>query len=124
MLWKRNTIKIINKQVTVYFVNKTYYGFVDEDIESINGSILNSSKNVLLKKDQEFEYKNINLNNQKVFYAYPKDYGLLTDIRDGNGYLMLNSYIRSEIIFGNIIYYVYLMANATTINGLKQAFKR
>ena len=116
--------KIINKQVTVYFVNKTYYGFVDEDIESINGSILNSSKNVLLKKDQEFEYKNINLNNQKVFYAYPKDYGLLTDIRDGNGYLMLNSYIRSEIIFGNIIYYVYLMANATTINGLKQAFKR
>ena len=78
----------------------------------------------MLKKDQEFEYKNINLNNQKVFYAYPKDYGLLTDIRDGNGYLMLNSYIRSEIIFGNIIYYVYLMANATTINGLKQAFKR
>lgn len=64
----------------------------------------------------------INLNNQKLAYAYPKYFGALTGIKDINNFEYLGSYTRTELSIGGVGYYVYTLTNPITITGLKQIF--
>lgn len=64
----------------------------------------------------------ISVTNGKIVYAYPKSYGVLTSVKDGNNFEVLGSYTRSEITINNVAYYVYLLTNPVTASGVKQIF--
>ena len=55
---------------------------------------------------------------QKVVYAYPKSFGALSSIKDGNNLDMFNDFTCEEKnVYGNINHYVYTLNNATTNKG-------
>lgn len=62
------------------------------------------------------------LTNQRLVYAYPKSYGALTDVRDGNNFSTLNAYTRTELQIGGVDYYVYAMTSPVTASGVKQIY--
>ena len=64
----------------------------------------------------------ISVTNGKIVYAYPKSYGVLTSVKDGNNFEVLGSYTRSEITINSVAYYVYLLTNPVTASGVKQIF--
>ena len=60
--------------------------------------------------------------NDIIVYAYPKSYGALTSVKDGNNFEVLGSYTRSEVTIDSIVYYVYVLTNPVTASGVKQIF--
>ena len=62
------------------------------------------------------------LTNQRLVYAYPKSYGALTDVRDGNNFSTLNAYTRTELQIGGVDYYVYAMTTPVTATDVKQIY--
>lgn len=59
----------------------------------------------------------------KIALAYPKDFGALTSVKDGNGYEVLSSYTRSEVNVNGIQYYCYLLTVPVTASGATQIYK-
>lgn len=59
----------------------------------------------------------------KIALAYPKDFGTLTSVKDGNGYEVLSSYTRSEVSVNGIQYYCYLLTVPVTASGVTQIYK-
>lgn len=59
----------------------------------------------------------------KIALAYPKDFGALTSVKDGNGYEVLSSYTRSEVSVNGIQYYCYLLTVPVTASGVTQIYK-
>lgn len=63
-----------------------------------------------------------NMTNQRSVYMYPKSFGTLTSIKDSNNFEYINSYTRSEMIYNEVEYYVYILTDSVTITGFKQIF--
>ena len=89
------------------------------------GQFFHSPLNVIFSlpnTSKSFTYNNINASSQKIVFAYPKSYGTLTKIIDGNNFDCTSSYNRSEVTINTVAYYCYTLANATTVSGAKQIY--
>jgi hypothetical protein len=104
--------KMVSKQIKSY--HPTYYGVCDElDITKMK-KILNTTKYCNIK--------DINITNGKFIYAYPKEFGELTSIKDANNFDYINSYTKSIQLINNVEYLVYILTDPVTIVGFKQIF--
>ena len=54
----------------------------------------------------------------KVFYAYPKAYGELKSIKDGNGFEYLRDFDKEEMNINRIPYYVYKIKNKASVSQI------
>lgn len=64
----------------------------------------------------------LSITNGKIVYAYPKSYGALTSVKDGNNFEVLGSYTRSEVTVDGVEYYCYVLTNPVTASGVKQVY--
>lgn len=119
------TVKAVKDGITVQgstsvtFVNPSYFGPVAATFTPTEDNIKALTKSI---KNGRGYTGNTSLNNQKTCYAYPKSFGALTSIKDANNFEYINSYTRSEVTVWDEIYYVYVLTDATTINGFKQIY--
>lgn len=104
---------------TIKFVSPSYYGVVDtltptaEVIKALTKKI---------KEGKAFTYDNISLGDARTCYAYPKSFGEISSIKDGNGFDIKNSFTKSEIKIDEVDYLVYILTDTVTIENGKQIF--
>jgi hypothetical protein len=67
-------------------------------------------------------WNGITLNNQRTAFVYPKAFGTLSAIKDGNNFEYLGSYMRIDLNVDEIPYYAYVLKDPVTISGFKQTF--
>ena len=92
------------KTIKVEFVNPFYVGLASGSLTQI------------LQKKGNYTYNNINCNNDSVVFKYPKSYGELKSILDGNGFENLGAFTQTEEALNSIDYYVYTSKKATLSN--------
>lgn len=105
---------------TATFVNPSYIGIVESNFIVSENNIKSLAE--LIKTSRGHTVSGFNLNNQKVCYAYPKSFGILSSIKDGNGFENISSYTQSELTINGETYYVYVLTTAATISNLKQIY--
>ena len=103
--------------VSVRFVGLSYSGVVPDDFVANDTNVKALTSALVGSRSREITFSPAN---QKICIAYPKEFGVATSIKDGNGFDYLDSYTRSEIIIDNEEYYVYLLNDATSVINLKQ----
>lgn len=119
------TVKVSNDYETVSgstslrFVNPNYFGIVDNSSEVTSEIILTFPE--LIRGSKSYT-GTTTLNNQRTVYAYPKQFGALTSIKDANNFDYINSYTRSELEINNETYYVYVLTSPTSITTFKQIY--
>lgn len=76
----------------------------------------------LVNPSKSFQQTDISLANQRICLAYPKSFGTLTSVKDGNNFETLTAYTRSELAIGDVEYYVYTMIEPVTATGVTQIY--
>lgn len=107
--------------VKVQFVNPSYSGVVSKDFVVNESNVRQLTET--LKVSSSFTLQNLNLNDQKILYAYPKSFGELKSIKDANNFEYLNSYSRSVLSINGEDYYIYILSTATTVKNFKQIYQ-
>ena len=97
--------KTVSSTLSVKFYNPYYHGVTSKDINTITATdITTMTKDVSAKGTKEYKYTS---NNEYCCIAYPKSYGQLSSLLDGNGFQNLDSWISKEIEINSVPYYVY-----------------
>lgn len=99
----------------------SYFGAVSKTWEVSEDDI--KALNELIIGNRALTRAGISTNDGRIALAYPKDFGALTSVKDGNGYEVLSSYTRSEHIVNGIEYYLYLLTVPVTASGVTQIYK-
>lgn len=106
---------------SISFVYPTYWGKINKDIlpESITVEMLEE----LIRVKSSYARSGINQNmDERIIFAYPKSYGLLTKILDVNNFENINNYSIHEVTFNSVPYYLYRSVTLTKITNLKQTY--
>lgn len=106
-----------SSSITFTFVYPFYYGTFTNSLTETD--IKNEVKLVELKNNKTLT---LTYNDMKVFYAYPKAYGELKSIKDGNGFEYLNDFNKEEMNINSIPYYVYKIKNKASVSQIKYIF--
>lgn len=106
---------------TVRGTHPSYFGSVPKTWEGSEVNIKALAE--LIIGERTLTRNSISTNDGKIALAYPKDFGALTSIKDGNGYEVLPSYTRSEVNVNGIAYYLYLLTVPVTATGVTQIYK-
>lgn len=109
----------VNGNTMAIFVNPSYFGAVANDFTLTEEAIKALTKTV---KNNKGYTSNVSLNNQKVCYAYPKSFGMLSSIKDANNFEYISSYDRTEVRVWDETYYVYVLKDSTTITNFRQIY--
>lgn len=109
--------KVATGSVSVRFVGLSYSGVVPDDFVANDANVKALTSALVGSRSREITFSPAH---QKICIAYPKEFGVATSIKDGNGFDYLDSYTRSEITIDNEEYYVYLLNDATSVINLKQ----
>lgn len=109
--------KVATGSVSVRFVGLSYSGVVPADFVANDANVKALTSALVGSRSREITFSPAN---QKICIAYPKEFGVATSIKDGNGFDYLDSYTMSEITIDNEEYYVYLLNDATSVINLKQ----
>lgn len=109
----------ITAGLTISGCAKSYYGVIDDrDFNTEDISNLTSMESSA--KKYTCDYK---LDNQKSVYIFPTSFGEINSIKDANGFEYINSYTFTTIEYDDILYNVYVLTDAVTIEGsFKQIF--
>lgn len=99
----------------------SYFGSVSKTWEGSESDI--KSLGELIVGNRALTRTAIAVNDGKIALAYPKDFGALTSVKDGNGYEVLSSYTRSELGVNGTAYYLYLLTVPVTASGVTQIYK-
>lgn len=111
----------LSKTLYARFYSPRYWGIVDVDFEPTETSIKGLQK-LSISSSRSYSRSGISMVEQKICYAYPKSFGALTAIKDGNNFDNLGSYTQSEIIVDGVSYYVYLMIDSVSGDGITQNY--
>ena len=115
--------KDLSASRSAQFVCRSYWGAVAADVTSLDESSMKSLGNNSLRTGRGGTYANVTLNNQKVVWCYPKDFGTITKILDGNNFDLTDSFTRGELTTSKgDVYYVYILSKPVTNTGLKFTF--
>ena len=109
--------KVTTGSVSVRFVGLSYSGVVPDDFVANDANVKALTSALVGSRSREITFSPAH---QKVCIAYPKEFGVATSIKDGNGFDYLDSYTRTEVSIDNEEYYVYLLNDATSVINLKQ----
>ena len=109
--------KVATGSVSVRFVGLSYSGVVPTDFVANDANVKALTSALVGSRSREITFSPAN---QKICIAYPKEFGVATSIKDGNGFDYLDSYTMSEITIDNEEYYVYLLNDATSVINMKQ----
>lgn len=111
--------KVVEKSNNFYFVHLNYVACNISINIGLNDLNIDDIKNASIKKvltgTKEYTWDNINCTNMRPTYMYYKDYGVLSSIKDGNGFEYINSFdttIKDQ-------YRIYILKNTATLkNGV------
>lgn len=124
-----NTNSKISGEGKFTFVYASYYGVTDlSTITDTDANTLATIFNKSIKNDKALTWDNITLDDERFCYMYPKSFGVLTSIKDGNGFSQMDGYTRLEVnltspVSGKTIpYYVYLLTDSATGMNFKQIY--
>lgn len=109
--------------VSAVFVNPSYFGVVESNFTPTPEGIQGLSSGEIIKNSKTYNTSTFNQNAQKNCYAYPKAFGALTSITDGNKNEFINSYTLSELEVNGEMYYVYVLSEASTVSNYSLQFK-
>lgn len=100
------------KTVTVYVVNKSYYGVVSADTTTVTNTT------GLTAKTQYGAQATIAFTqaNQKIVYLYPSVFGNLTSIKDQNGFEGISGFDKQSITIDDVNYNLYISKIPATSN--------
>lgn len=103
--------------ITIYFVSPFYYGTYDD---SLTPSYVSSQSKIIQTKGN----KSIKMtyNDKKVFFAYPKEYGPLREIKDNNGFNYINDFTQQTMTIQNIVYYIYALEDKSSAKDITFTF--
>lgn len=111
------------------FVYGSFYGVTKAsliDSTTMNGLIATFNKSI--KNTKAFTWNNITLNDERFCYAYPAALGVLSSIKDGNGFSNFEGYTRYQVDITyptnnkTVSYYVYLLNEPATGAGFTQIY--
>lgn len=113
------------KSITVKFVGKTYYGYIDSTIGEPTESQIKALQNNVLKDVKGMKYSNITFDYNKVVYAYPKSFGELESIKDevNNFTYYPGSFTKLNCVIDGIDYLVYVQNSPTQAIDVELTFK-
>ena len=101
-------------EIKINAVYPSYYGGVAPGVE-VNADVVANLDQVLkVNKEGEFD---VQLQNERFVYSYPKSLGDLDSIKDINGFFMLESFEKIEVEINGVIYNVYILKHECTIEG-------
>lgn len=106
---------------TVRGTHPTYFGSVAKTWEGTEANIKALAE--IIAGERTLTRTGIATADGKIALTYPKDFGALTSVKDGNGYEVLASYTRSEVSVNGIQYYLYLLTVPVTAAGVTQIYK-
>lgn len=91
-----------------------YYGEIDESWVPSEDAIKSLPRRVLNYR-QEYKWSKIELNEQKIAFAYPAKYGFLSHIFDESGLELIHTYqiFKDHLYVDGLEYIVYLKKDAT-----------
>lgn len=113
--------RVKTASVSVRSSYNSYFGVVNNDFVVNENTVKGLEK--ILNGTKVYDRSNINLANQFILYAYPKSFGALTNIKDGNNFDVTSTYTKSEITINSVPYLVYKTNGLTTGNNVKQSYK-
>lgn len=111
---KNNTA---SKSITIDFVSPFYYGVYDD---SLSESIIKSQNKKVEKKGNKTI--KMSYDDKKVFFAYPKSYGALTKIQDGNGFNYTSVFNKKELTISGVDYYAYCLEEKASVTDITYIF--
>ena len=105
--------KITSNTVYATFVYPYYYGVgaVDTHPQTLNKLVQSKGTKTL----------SFSPNKQHIIFAYPKSYGDLKSIKDGNGFENINGFTKTEGV-GGVPYIIYRSNEASTNTNFKLTF--
>lgn len=106
-----------SSSITFSFVYPFYYGTFSEDLTE--EKVKNSTKLIELKNNKTIR---ITYTDMRFFYAYPKNYGELKSIKDGNGFDYINDFNKEEISINNVSYYIYKIKDKASVSDIVFTF--
>lgn len=109
------------RSVNIRGTHPTYFGVVAKTWEATAENVVALGE--IINGERVLTRNGISVNDGKIALAYPKDFGALTSVKDGNGYEVLSSYTQSELTVYGITYYVYLLTVPVTAAGVTQIYK-
>lgn len=120
IVYTNNNFGDSNYTKTINFVSPSYYGIIVGKYDIVESNILGLNK--IIKNNKGFDYNNISMNDSKICYAYPANFGKLSSIKDANNFEYIESYEKISILVNNEDYFVYLLIDPVTVNNFKQKF--
>ena len=101
--------------IPIKFVFPSYYGTYENTLSVDN--IRNGNKIIMDNKNTTI---NMNYTNSKIFFAYPKVFGELVDIKDNNGLSYFNDFIYNgtDYATGGTSYNVYMLDEKATCKNI------
>lgn len=101
--------------IPIKFVFPSYYGTYENTLSVDN--IRNGNKIIMDNKNITI---NMNYTNSKIFFAYPKVFGELVDIKDNNGLSYFNDFIYNgtDYATGGTSYNVYMLDEKATCKNI------
>lgn len=112
-----------NATKTIKFVAKSYYGILSDDIGTPTEAQIKGLTNSVLKDTNGLTYSGITTSFGKVCYAYPKEFGALTSIKDTvNNYSYTDSFSKTTVTVDGIDYYVYIQTDPSAADNVKLVF--
>ena len=113
--------KTVTSTLSVKFYNPYYYGVTSKGINDVTVTDITSmTKDISAKGTKTYKYTS---NNLYCTIAFPKSYGQLTSILDGNGFQNLDSWVFKEIEINSVPYYVYQTGTVVICNNFTYEFK-
>lgn len=101
---------------TIEFINPFYMGILDSS--TVNETIV-SSLTMVLQKSMPYTWSGITMTNKRACIAYPSNLGMLKSVKDGNGFEVLDSFEKTNINIGGVVYFCYCMKDTGTLNNGK-----
>ena len=112
---------VVEDSLSIKFYNPYYFGVTSKDLDEITETDISTMiKDVSVKETKEHRYTS---NNEKIIFAYDKNYGLLSSVLDENNFEYLDSMEYREITIGTTVFYVYSMKNKCYCTDFKYTFK-
>lgn len=116
------TLYVNNKSesVNIKFTHPSYTGVFNGDIDSITGTIVVSGEKLILGS-REYE-GNYTCDFNRLFFAYPKEFGDLTKITDENGFDAFDVFDKKELEINKVKYNIYVSNLDAKFDNLKYKF--
>lgn len=100
-------------------IKKCYFGVISDNFVINEDNI--KRLDYVLQDTKEF-VKSFSTDYQKILYCYPNGFGDTNSIKDQNQFEIRESFQRDAVIIDGILYNVYILEDASTVDNYKIYF--